>query len=246
MNSIRMTQRAALAACCLSIFAAQSAAADEGGPEEKATPWWEISANVAVVSDYRFRGVSLSDETVALQGGFDVSTKPGFYFGFWGSGIDEFAGSELETDFYGGYAQEFNGVTLDAGFILYAYPGSDDTDYWEITGSVSGDVGPVSLKAGANYAFEQDNIGGNDNYYIYGDAGYGLPFFKSLPLTLNAHLGYEEGAFGTDSFGEAKLDWSVGLGTEYRGVGFSVAYVDTDIDSDNTDATVVFTVGASF
>lgn len=247
MSLIRMISRAVPAACCTVIFAAHTAfAAGEGRSEEKETPWWEIGANVAVVSDYRFRGVSLSDESVALQGGFDVTTRPGFYFGFWGSSIESFAGSELETDFYGGYAREFNGVTLDAGFILYAYPGSDDTHYWEITSAVSGDVGPVGLKAGANYAFEQDNIGGGENIYVYADAEYGLPVFKKLPLMLNAHLGYEDGAFGADSFGEAKFDWSAGLGTEYRDIEFAVTYVDTNIAGGHTDAAVVFSVGASF
>jgi len=33
----------------------------------------ELTANVALVSDYSFRGVSQSDEGPAIQGGFDVA-----------------------------------------------------------------------------------------------------------------------------------------------------------------------------
>ncbi len=45
----------------------------------------EISGNVALTTDYRFRGISQSDEEAAVQGGFDVAFEPGFYVGTWGS-----------------------------------------------------------------------------------------------------------------------------------------------------------------
>ncbi|MCB1710405.1 MAG: TorF family putative porin, partial [Halioglobus sp.] len=49
---------------------------------------FEISGNVALTSDYRFRGISQSDESAAIQGGFDVEFSPGFYVGTWGSSVD--------------------------------------------------------------------------------------------------------------------------------------------------------------
>ena len=42
---------------------------------------FEISANVALVSDYRFRGISQTGTDAAIQGGFDASWEPGFYVG---------------------------------------------------------------------------------------------------------------------------------------------------------------------
>jgi uncharacterized protein (TIGR02001 family) len=33
----------------------------------------EISGNVALTSDYKFRGISQTDESPAIQGGFDIS-----------------------------------------------------------------------------------------------------------------------------------------------------------------------------
>ena len=41
----------------------------------------DISANVALVSDYRFRGISQSNENPAIQGGFDYAFENGFYVG---------------------------------------------------------------------------------------------------------------------------------------------------------------------
>jgi len=67
-----------------------------------------ISANAAIVSEYRFRGVGLSGGDPAIQGGIDLGTDVGFYIGTWGSSID--AGplpslyGEMEWDIYAGWS----------------------------------------------------------------------------------------------------------------------------------------------
>ena len=48
----------------------------------------EVSGHVALTTDYKFRGISQSDESAAIQGGFDVAFEPGFYIGTWGSSVD--------------------------------------------------------------------------------------------------------------------------------------------------------------
>jgi hypothetical protein len=53
----------------------------------------EISANVQLTSDYVFRGVSLSDNNPAIQGGLDWSNDQ-FYAGTWAS--NAVAGGYLE------------------------------------------------------------------------------------------------------------------------------------------------------
>ena len=47
----------------------------------------EITANIAAVSDYMFRGVSQSSNA-AIQGGMDYANESGFYAGTWMSNID--------------------------------------------------------------------------------------------------------------------------------------------------------------
>ncbi|HDY83020.1 MAG TPA: hypothetical protein ENH48_08720, partial [Halieaceae bacterium] len=49
---------------------------------------YKISANVALTSDYKFRGISQSNQDGALQGGFDAEFGPGFYVGTWGSTVN--------------------------------------------------------------------------------------------------------------------------------------------------------------
>lgn len=69
---------AAIAAAPL--LAAMPAAAQEEPPKPVT-----VSGNVALVSDYRFRGVSQSDKEVALQGGATVTHESGVYAGAWAS-----------------------------------------------------------------------------------------------------------------------------------------------------------------
>ena len=49
----------------------------------------EITANVALTTDYVWRGVSQNtDESPALQGGFDFADESGFYAGVWASNVN--------------------------------------------------------------------------------------------------------------------------------------------------------------
>lgn len=100
---------------------AQAAAAAPASPHT-------FTGNVAVVSDYRFRGVSQTYKLPALQGGFDYSHASGFYVGNWNSSVSGNTynnGAALEMDFYGGWKTEFSsGLGLDLGGLYYYYPGS--------------------------------------------------------------------------------------------------------------------------
>lgn len=63
------------------------AAAAQNGDNNSSS--FTISGNATIVSDYRFRGVSLSDGDFAIQGGIDISHDSGFYAGIWGSSIED-------------------------------------------------------------------------------------------------------------------------------------------------------------
>ncbi|MXO56336.1 hypothetical protein GRI36_05525 [Altererythrobacter gangjinensis] len=210
----------------------------------------EISGNVAMVSDYRFRGVSFSDGDIALQGGVDVAHSSGFYVGTWGSSISGgTAFGELELDIYGGWSGEVSdGVSFDVGLLYYIYPTGDvpgiATDYFEPYASISYDLGPVSTTVGVAYAWEQDSLGSQDNLYLYTDFEMGI---AETPLTASVHLGYTDGAFATD-FGGNSFDWGVGLSYAVTdSLSLGVNYVDTEGPSieDFTDTGFFFTLGYS-
>ncbi len=206
--------------------------------DAEAAPSFSLSANVMLVSEYRFRGVSLSDKDVALQGGFDIETTSGFYAGAWASSIETFAGSETEVDIYAGYGGELGKLAYDVGFMAYTYPGSSGTLYLEGYGSISGAVDAIEWTAGAAYAFSQDNLGNQDNIYLYLDGG--MPLGES-GLSLAGHFAYEDGAFG-----DGKLDWSVGVTYPVKDFEIGVSYVDTNLSDRLGDAGILVSLGASF
>lgn len=95
--------------------------------EEPASPH-TITGNMALVSDYRFRGITQTFAKPAIQGGIDYSHASGIYLGNWDSNVSEGAGfpeANLEMDFYGGWKGTWGDWGMDVGAIYYYYPGSD-------------------------------------------------------------------------------------------------------------------------
>ncbi|GGE73415.1 TorF family putative porin [Sphingomonas prati] len=214
-----------------------------------------ISGSAGLVSDYRFRGVSQSDEDIAVQAGLTVTHESGFYVGTWGSNLSgwgTFGGSNMELDLYGGYKAKVGSGTLDVGLLWYMYPGgASKTDFAEPYVKLSGVVGPVTLTAGVAYAPKQEALGRwystgelyvagtpdrpgkkNDNLYLSGDALAALP---GTPVSLKTHIGYSDGNPGLGPNGTSVAptgtywDWMIGADTTYKNLTFGVSYVDTDI-----------------
>ena len=112
---------------------AQSAPAPAPAPAPEKSP---ITANVTVVNDYRYRGISQSNFKPAIQGGFDYTHESGFYIGNWNSSIswisDTYTSSgnaqaisaPVEMDFYAGFKKELigEGFASDIGVLQYYYP----------------------------------------------------------------------------------------------------------------------------
>jgi uncharacterized protein (TIGR02001 family) len=216
---------------------------DEARAQDTAPPRdFKLTGSVAGVSDYRFRGISLSGEEPALQGSLEVAHSSGFYAGTWASTLGDGGSADVEVDLYAGWTGTAGLATLDVGILGYVYPDASNLDYVELYGSVGWSLGPATATLGVNYAPDQRNVGGTDNLYLYTDLAAGIP---NTPVTVKAHLGYEDGGFGGPD-GD-KLDWS--LGAEYTAgpIVLGAAYVDTDIGGlDVADPTVVFSVSFAF
>jgi uncharacterized protein (TIGR02001 family) len=86
----------------------------------------EVTGNLGLTSDYRFRGVSQTQNAPAVQGGIDYNHKSGFYVGNWNSSVSSQVytnGAGLESDLYAGYKKEiFKGISIDIGSYNYFYP----------------------------------------------------------------------------------------------------------------------------
>lgn len=224
--------------------------------DEAASPV-TVSGSVTLVSDYRFRGVSLSGGDPAVQGGVTVAHDSGFYVGSWASSIDD-GGTDvygdMELDLFGGWSGDVaEGVGIDVGLLLYAYPTNAPgvkAQYWEPYATISGQLGPVEAKLGVNYAWEQASLGNDDNLYIHTELGTSIP---NTPLSLSAHLGYTEGVLAppllAGTADDSGFDWSIGASASVLGsLTLGVSYVGVEGPSIDgfTDDAVVFTLGASF
>jgi len=230
---------AAAMLCC-----AMPAAAQDAAPRPVT-----ISGNVTLATDYRFRGVSQSDEGMAVQGGFTVTHESGTYAGIWGSnlaGWGSFGGANTELDLFGGVKLPLGGgATLDAGLTWYMYPaGADKTDFAEPYVKFGTTLGPVSFLGGVAYAPEQEALGNwsntpqskpgdrHDNLYLWSDASIGIP---RTALTLKGHVGYSQGNPGLGPNGTSiaatgkYADWLLGADYVLGPVTLGLAYVDTDI-----------------
>jgi len=60
----------------------------------------EFSANVALSTDYMYRGGSQTNEQPAISGGFDYAHSSGVYAGLWASNVDFGDSANIEFDFY--------------------------------------------------------------------------------------------------------------------------------------------------
>ena len=147
LTSIRGLMAATLLAG--GMLTAAPAFADEADPPSEFT----ITGNVALVTDYRFRGLSFTAGDPAIQGGINVNHKSGFYVGTWGSNLEDSpVYGSMELDIFGGWTGPIgSGITADVGLLYYAYPNGKvgKAEYFEPYASLSTTFGPASAKLGS-------------------------------------------------------------------------------------------------
>jgi uncharacterized protein (TIGR02001 family) len=242
---VKKLKYAVLTSC---LAASGAAMAQDAKPPE---PDYTLSANVGVVSDYRYRGISQTRRDPALQGGADFAHKSGFYIGTWLSTIkwihdysdvppqQDIKGS-VEWDIYGGYKFNAGPVGLDVGLLQYWYPSNKLADTGgggvfknanTTEGYVAGTWGPATLKY--SYAFTnlfgQYNFGTNEgtdgSWYLDLSAAFDLPWYG---LTLTPHVGRQK----VQNIGNASYtDFSLTLGKDFgNGISASLAWVGTNAD----------------
>ncbi len=123
-------------------------------PEERC----KHSANIALTTEYIFRGFSQTAQGPAVQGGYDLTCGI-FYAGVWASSLD-FAGNlpstasfdqtgapydaSIEMDWYIGIKPVTGRITWDLGVIYYSYPNRSnpglDLNYLELKVGASAEI----------------------------------------------------------------------------------------------------------
>lgn len=226
--------------------------------EEPASPH-TFTGNVGLFSQYVFRGISQTNEDIALQGGFDYSHASGFYIGTWGSNISwltdssavtGYTSSSMELDVYGGYRGAIGdtGVTYDVGLLQYIYPGSRNA------GAVKADTLEAYVAVGWKFLSAKYSYSLGDTFGVNNSSGtWYLDLAANYPitdaLTLNLHYGIQEFSgsnAGVSNDSQASYeDWKIGLSYALP-QSFTVGAYYTDTNMNSTQETFYTNSGGRY
>ena len=231
-----------LAAAALAGAASPALAQEDTETEVPGASGLSVGAELNLLSDFRFRGISRSGRDPAIQGALTVSTPGGLYAGARATSLKETGGlGGGQLDLYAGYTGDLGlGTSVDAGLMYFYFPDAEgESGYFEPYASVSHRLGPVEGTLGAKYAPEQDAIGGEDMLYLFGEVEAGVPL---TPLTLTAQAGRQDaGALGD------YWNWSLGARAAFGPLQAGIRYVDTDVRNlPNAEAGLVLSLGVRF
>ena len=204
---------------------------------------FELSSNIALVSDYRGRGVSYTDNSIAIQGGVDIVEPSGWSAGVWASTIGDATNADFEIDLYAARSFAVGPVEMSFGAAAYVFPEGDDWDFVDVQANIAVAIGPIDTTLSVNYAWEQENLGDEDDIYVALNGTTPIGTLGGVPLSLGGSVGFEEGAFAIE---DAKLDWSLSVTAEIEEIAFSVSYIDTDLHGDLGEPGLVFSIARTF
>jgi uncharacterized protein (TIGR02001 family) len=129
----------------------------------------QVSGSVGVVSDYRYRGYSLSDGDPALQASLSYDWASGAYAGVFASSTQYAGNSGVQAIPYVGYARrDAQGRSWDVGLRYTHFTADSQADYAEAH------VGLALRRAALRLHYAPDYFGQVSNWYFEVDG--------SLPL----------------------------------------------------------------
>ncbi|MHA6195025.1 TorF family putative porin [Pseudomonas wadenswilerensis] len=219
---------------------------------------FNLDIDLALVSDYRSRGISQTQNDPAAQLGLTLQHASGLYLGAWTSNVDFGFGAATrqEVDYYAGWFWQANDdISLDLGYLQYRYPKNSEFNQSEYYAVLTA----YGFSLGANYSDDAENLFGPSQDILYSYVGYET----QLPLDVGLHLRYGRMDFkdpmfmsASEHFSDAYHEWEVKLTRELLGVTWGLSYIDTDLSKaecassygfdDVCEATLVASVGKKF
>jgi len=218
----------AMSALCGNAMAQEAAATPVAA---EAVPDNVVAYNVALTTDYRFRGISQSRLKPAVSGGADYTNNPtGLYVGTWLSSIkwikDGGGDTNLEWDVYAGKRGEIkNGFTYDVGGLYYFYPSnglSTNANTFEVYGQLG--YGPVYAK----YSHATTNLFGAPDSKNSGYWDLGANVEIQDGYMLNLHVGRQNVEHNKTA---SYTDFKIGVTKDFGVATVALAGIKANIDS---------------
>lgn len=184
----------------------------------------QFSGTASAVSNYRYRGISLSENKPAAQFGATYDAAEGWYAGVFASTV-EFVispGTELQTVPFAGYAwRAANGVTWDAGADYSFFSGqARNYNYPEVY------VGVASENISGRLYYSPHYFGQNAGaFYLEANATHAL----ADRVRVLAHLGVLSSGGGTNNYGwpEHMVDGRLGVALDWDRANVQLSWVAT-------------------
>jgi len=199
-------------------------------PASCQTPDNQFRAIVSLLTDYRFRGISQTNEDPALQAGLDFEHRTGIFAGIWGSNIEfesdanEPDPRDIELDFYLGFGAPIAGNWSSLFSVtFYKYPGASiDYDYLEFS-------------AGVNYkelifgsiAYSPDVYSEGLSSLVY-EVGAEYPLINNF--SVNGTVGYFDAS--TDEYSSYTY-WDAGVTKRFEWITVDLRYHGTSDKAKN-------------
>jgi uncharacterized protein (TIGR02001 family) len=187
----------------------------------------EVTGNLGLTSDYRFRGVSQTQNAPAVQGGIEYNHVSGLYIGNWNSSVSSqlyTGGAGIESDVYAGFRKQiFGNFTLDVGSMNYFFPRAGTNGSFD-TNEVYVGVGYKDLVT-AKYSHALSDYFGTANsknsYYVQADAA--IPVVGKLSVV--AHIGRTE---ISNNSSLSYTDYNAGIAYDLKGWNLAAKYYIND------------------
>ncbi|MCG9516786.1 TorF family putative porin [Acinetobacter pittii] len=216
-----------------------------------------INGNILLATDYRFWGISQTNNNPSIQTTLSFEHETGFYVTLWASNVDLLPGNSLEADYFLGYKWKVNSkTTLDFQYLDMNYPGASNdfhpnfseyaVIYSRIDNLKKGDSLIISGYFTPEYAMESGK-----QYYLNVAANY--PIYSSWSLI--GSLGYnklenKDNFIKAYGFGEKDnyIDYKIGLKTQIVGLEAEFSWLDTNIKRgpDSVKQALYFSLSKSF
>ena len=188
-----------------------------------------FTGNIAVASNYIWRGETQTSDASATSGGLDYAHASGVSAGVWVSNLADKSG--YEQDFYVGYGGEVGSISYGVSYTAYQYP-INGGDFSELGLSVG--FGPATLNVASTLSSDDDSSATFSKGDQYISVGAEFEVSKGLMLGVLA---------GSYDFKNAGTDY-VHANIRLSKDDFSIAWDETDKDGAKPRLTVSW--GKSF
>jgi uncharacterized protein (TIGR02001 family) len=184
----------------------------------------QVSATASLVSEYRFRGVSLSQGDPAAQLDLSYDHRSGWYAGAFGSNV-EFDPDRREAQLtgYAGYSRRLpSGLSLDAGAAYSNFSGGDGYNYLEL------DAG-FTAEALSGHLYFSPNYFGQGIHTLYAELNASHPLAQRIKLI--GHAGVLQalsGASGQNGGWRPHVDVQAGIEVQVQRLRLQLSRVVND------------------